>query len=106
MSNPLPEPYGRVTVHSITGQHFFYRDPEPPYMDTAKECIVVYSSDAVHAHAAAEVAAARDCRTCWHHRVEDRHIQTMGHVLCVDQLCANADRYEALPPVRLWRESK
>ena len=93
MSNPLPEPYGRVTVHAVTGQHFFYRDPEPPYMDTAKECIVVYSSDAVHAHAAAEVAAARDCHTCAHY---------VGGK-CWADVCTDADRYEALPVVKLWR---
>lgn len=81
-------------------------NPLPELPDSYYEPEIAKRPLPKRAHAAAEVSAARDCRTCWHHRVEDRHIQTMGHVLCVDQLCTNGDRYEALTPVRLWRESK
>jgi len=62
MSNtPLPEPYGCVTLHTVSGLEFFYRHPEPPYLDTAKSCTVVYATEALHAHAAA-VSAAKDAR--------------------------------------------
>lgn len=58
MSNtPLPEPYGCVTLHTVSGLEFFYRHPEPPYLDTAKSCTVVYTGEALHAHAAAVSAA-------------------------------------------------
>jgi hypothetical protein len=35
-------PYGRVTTHSVTGQQFFYRWPDFPYLDNASECVPVY----------------------------------------------------------------
>lgn len=35
--------YGCVTTHSVTGQQFFYRWPESPYLDNAKECVIVYT---------------------------------------------------------------
>jgi hypothetical protein len=35
--------YGCVTTHSVTGQQFFYRWPEPPYLDNTKECVIVYT---------------------------------------------------------------
>lgn len=38
------EPYGRVTTHSQTGQQFFFRWPEPPYLDNASECVTVYTA--------------------------------------------------------------
>ena len=38
------EPYGRVTTHSVTGQQFFYRWPESPYLDNASECVSVYTT--------------------------------------------------------------
>jgi len=41
---PQAEPYGHVTTHTVTGQQFFYRYPQPPYLDTAKECIAVYAA--------------------------------------------------------------
>jgi len=42
---PVPELvlYGHITTHSVTGQQFFYRHPEIPYLDNAKECIRVYA---------------------------------------------------------------
>ena len=49
--------------------------------------------DAMRAHAAAEVAAARDCHTCAHY---------VGGK-CWADVCTDADRYEALPVVKLWR---
>lgn len=36
-----------------------------------------------------------DCRTCSHYRVL--------HASCHCQPCTNADRYQPLPPVRLYR---
>jgi hypothetical protein len=39
-----PEPYGSVTTHSVTGQQFFYRWPQPPYIDNASECVTVYTA--------------------------------------------------------------
>ena len=41
------EPYGQVTVVRRPGcvdQHWFYRWPEPPYLDNAAECHTVYTS--------------------------------------------------------------
>lgn len=32
-----------MTTHSVTGQHFFFRWPQPPYLDTASECVTVYT---------------------------------------------------------------
>lgn len=37
---------------------------------------------------------AQDCRTCSHYRVL--------HASCHYQPCINADRYDPLPPMRLW----
>lgn len=39
-----PEPYGQVTTHCMTGQQFFYRWPEPPYLDNASECVTVFAT--------------------------------------------------------------
>ena len=39
------EPYGCVTTHCKTGQQFFYRHPEPPYLDNASECVTVYAKE-------------------------------------------------------------
>ena len=44
---PVQEPYGQVTVVKRPGcvdQHWFYRWPEPPYLDNAAECHVVYTT--------------------------------------------------------------
>lgn len=52
-----------------------------------------------HKLAAAKNAAPRpvirDCRTCSHHRL-------LGGPFCLANICTNADRYDPLPPVRLW----
>lgn len=40
------EPYGCVTVVKRLGcaeQHFFFRHPNPPYLDNASECVTVYT---------------------------------------------------------------
>lgn len=44
LAQPQAKPYGHVTTHRRTGHQFFYRHPEPPYLDTAKECIAVYAT--------------------------------------------------------------
>jgi hypothetical protein len=44
---PSVEPYGQVTVVKRPGcveQHWFYRWPEPPYLDNAAECHTVYTA--------------------------------------------------------------
>lgn len=75
MSNPLPEPDWVLEVRQ-------------------------WLRDRNSAHAAAELAAARDCRTC-------KHLDWVTHNACaLMHPCTDADRYEALPVVRLWRESK
>lgn len=40
------EPYGQITTHNVTGQQFFYRWPQPPYLDNASECVTVYAGAA------------------------------------------------------------
>lgn len=99
MSNTsLPDPYGRITTHTITGQQFFYRWPESPYLDNAKECIEVVTYSDMRQYAAAVTAAARDCRTC------RNTITQYGVTRCNSTVvCTNADRYKPLPPVRLWK---
>jgi hypothetical protein len=57
---PLPETYGRITTHTITGQQFFYRWPESPYLDNAKECINVHAIADVLAYGEACAAAATE----------------------------------------------
>lgn len=37
------EPYGQITTHTETGQQFFYRWPQSPYLDNASECVTVYA---------------------------------------------------------------
>ena len=42
------EPYGQVTVVKRPGcqnQHWFYRWPDPPYLDNAAECVTVYATN-------------------------------------------------------------
>ena len=46
-SMPQGEPYGQVTVVKRPGcqdQHWFYRWPDPPYLDNAAECVTVYAT--------------------------------------------------------------
>jgi len=82
MSNPLPEPV-IIGMEEVNFNEF-----EPRYGFTA---------DQLRAHAAAELAAAKDCHTCKHFAVcLSPHHQGKD--------CTDADRYEALPPVRLWRK--
>ncbi len=49
-----PEPYGQVTTHRVTGQQFFYRWPEPPYLDNASACVTVYATTPAPAQPAPE----------------------------------------------------
>ena len=60
-----------------------------------------YTADQMHAHAAAVTAAARDCRTCKHAKIS-AWVDSTRCTVSFDP-CTNADRYEPLPPVRLWR---
>lgn len=44
---PVQEPYGQVTVVKKPGcvdMHWFYRWPEPPYLDNAAECHTLYTN--------------------------------------------------------------
>ena len=43
------------------------------------------------------LAESRDCRTCSHYRYS-------GRVDCCADICTNADRYDPLPVVRLWKK--
>lgn len=54
MSDDLPEPYGQITTHTIHDQQFFYRWPESPYLDNAKECVNIYTTDQMRAAVAKE----------------------------------------------------
>ncbi len=54
--------------------------------------LIQYAGVDMLQYAAAELAAARDCHTCAHY---------VGGKCWV--VCTDADRYEALPVVRLWR---
>ena len=53
------------------------------------------------ARIAALVAESRDCRTCDSYA----YTPTSGAYcrIVYEPACTNADRYDALPPVRLWR---
>ena len=51
------KPYGQITTHSQTGQQFFFRWPESPYLDNASECVAVYTREP------AAPADARDALT-------------------------------------------
>ena len=45
------------------------------------------------------LAESRDCRTCGHH-----YLNAYENPACEEYvMCTNADRYDPLPPVRLWR---
>ena len=55
-----------------------------------------YTADQMHAYADTVLAAARDCRTCRWHNSDDKY--------WCDMDCTDANRYEPLPPVRLWRK--
>jgi len=81
---PLPEPYGQITTHTITGQQFFYRWPELPYLDNAKDCVTVYTADQMRAYGDARAAAAteRAAQVC------DEHASIEG----IAQKCAAAIR--------------
>lgn len=66
------------------------QQPAPARPD---EFVCPHCLDEGAAHAAAEVLAARDCHTCAHY---------VGGK-CWADVCTDADRYEAMPVVRLWR---
>jgi len=55
------EPYGRVTTHSVTGQQFFYRHPEHPYLDNASECVTLYTHPAPQQAAQEPVPGLERC---------------------------------------------
>lgn len=59
------EPYGCVTTHRVTGQQFFFRHPHPPYLDTARECVTVYTHPAPQQAAPAEGDALDAARWHW-----------------------------------------
>lgn len=37
-----------------------------------------------------------DCRTCTHQKL-------LGGPFCLADICTNGDRYDPLPPMRLWK---
>lgn len=120
MSNPLPEPCPfcggaaslwmdrRVVCNRCnaegpdTGDEDVSAESQIAKWNTRHAAAEVAAErvSAAHWQAVAEialesVASARDCHTCRHYRVMRAE--------CHYQPCVNADRYEALPPVRLWR---
>ena len=53
------------------------------------------------ARIAALLAEPRDCRTCTHH-----YLNIYENNACEEYaICTNADHYDPLPPVKLWRKS-
>jgi hypothetical protein len=47
LAAPVQEPYGQVTVVKKPGcvdMHWFYRWPDPPYLDNAAECHTLYTN--------------------------------------------------------------
>lgn len=95
MSNPLPEPWdyayewdGPYGCRKLSVASWNGRGPD--------RSVPIFIADQMHAYADAEVAAARDCHTCKHYAVcLSPHHQGKD--------CTNADKYEPLPPVQLWR---
>lgn len=77
-------------------------NPLPELPDSYYEPEIAKRPLPKRAHAAAEVSAARDCRTC----ANLTSVKTCRHRRFGEEQCIDADKYEALPPVRLWRESK
>ena len=61
-----PVPYGQVTTHSQTGQQFFFRWPDPPYLDNASECVKVYA-------APPQTRQARSKRVSWDYGYIEPH---------------------------------
>lgn len=92
MSNPLPEPVAHVHSDGDFCQDRLYRTEQWP--------VYFFTADQLRAHAAAEVSAARDCRTC----ANLTSVKTCRHRRFGEEQCIDADKYEALPPVRLWRK--
>ena len=80
---PLPKP----DYVLVSGPHF--------YKDVAKTTWY-WNEASTHARADTVLAAARDCRTCRWHNSDDKY--------WCDMDCTDANRYEPLPPVRLWRK--
>ena len=66
--------------------------------DNESVWLVKSASGAIVPTRAAITSPEPDCRTCSHYRVL--------HASCHYQPCTDADRYEPLPPVRLWRTEK
>lgn len=74
--------------------------PRTPLPAGAVSSILAIMDEYAHAHAAAAVTAARDCRTCVNF---DFWPGSCKNAVFEKLRCTNADRYEPLPPVRLWR---
>lgn len=93
MSNPLPEPVSDTLA-------LRWESGDSPSLYKHGTALVsgvpMHTADQLRAHAAAEVAVARDCHTCKHYAVCLSPHHDGKH-------CANGDHYEPLPPVRLWR---
>lgn len=97
---PLPNPVCIVTnMGAGRPQHFMLSTSHGVALmeKPAGSTLNLHSAAQMHAYSDAENAAARDCRTC-------KHLNAMAVTgPCVSDVpCTNADRYEPLPPVRLW----
>ena len=73
------KPYGQITTHSQTGQQFFYRWPEPPYLDNASECVTVYTREPAAPVDARDALTDEQCdklvRVYW----DAMKVSTSGH---------------------------
>ena len=83
----------------------FSSDPECNYYATegqvCTECGRIHRDSPVDIAPAAPAVPAVDCRTCAKFAGTHAHGQCLADLRLAD-LCMDGDRYEPLPPVRLW----
>lgn len=97
MSNPLPDTRIEIVIE------WFERCRDGARKMGKIDSAMLWDDGLKHIqHAAAELAAARDCRTCVNYRRFSASCWTLDRHHHAEP-CTNADRYEALPAVRLWR---
>ena len=97
MSNPLPEPDLEIGTKLVPYENrHFHTIGMAVALGYTEGLRQYWAEEKMHAYAAAEVLAARDCHTCAHY---------VGGK-CWADACTDADRYEALPAVRLWRTTE